>query len=131
MEIKLKQQTPLIHFQHDQEGATLRATEVKAKLDKFILLKKERKPPAHWIQNKEKSDQIALAYKVKIIAPNPETPKEIPDGYPGFFGNMLTIEEKREGKKPLQFVLHQFVKVKIDSSNSSLIIERDSSITFS
>ena len=35
--IKLKQHTPLIHFQHDQEGATLRASEVKPKLDKFVL----------------------------------------------------------------------------------------------
>lgn len=34
---KLKQHTPLIHFQHDQEGATLRATELKPKLDKFII----------------------------------------------------------------------------------------------
>lgn len=32
----LVQHTPLIHFQHDQAGATLRATEVKAKLDRFI-----------------------------------------------------------------------------------------------
>ncbi|MDR1582880.1 MAG: hypothetical protein LBS55_06410 [Prevotellaceae bacterium] len=36
LEITLKQHTPLIHFQHDQEGATLRASEVKPKLDKFI-----------------------------------------------------------------------------------------------
>ncbi|KEO75916.1 hypothetical protein [Anditalea andensis] len=35
--IQLRQHTPLIHFQHDQAGATLRATEVKPKLDKFIL----------------------------------------------------------------------------------------------
>ena len=35
--IKLKQHTPLIHFQHDQQGATLRASEVKPRLDKFIL----------------------------------------------------------------------------------------------
>ncbi|MCK9618739.1 MAG: hypothetical protein M0R21_13000 [Lentimicrobiaceae bacterium] len=44
----LKQHTPLIHFQHDQDGATLRATEVKPKLDKFImekLLKGEGKSP--------------------------------------------------------------------------------------
>ena len=27
----------MIHFQHDQEGATLRASEVKPKLDKFII----------------------------------------------------------------------------------------------
>ncbi len=33
----LKQHTPLIHFQHYQDGATLRATEVKPKLDRFII----------------------------------------------------------------------------------------------
>lgn len=33
----LKQETPIIHFLHDQPGATLRATELKPKLDKFIL----------------------------------------------------------------------------------------------
>ena len=37
LKVTLKQYTPLIHFQHDQEGATLRASEVKPKLDKFIL----------------------------------------------------------------------------------------------
>lgn len=36
--VKLKQHTPLIHFQHDQEGATLRASEVKPKIDKFLLV---------------------------------------------------------------------------------------------
>lgn len=30
-------QTPMIHFQHDQKGATLRATEVKPKLDRYLL----------------------------------------------------------------------------------------------
>ncbi len=35
----LKQHTPLIHFQHDQQGATLRATELKPKLDRFIIEK--------------------------------------------------------------------------------------------
>ena len=37
LEFTLRQHTPLIHFQHDQEGATLRATEVKPKLDRFII----------------------------------------------------------------------------------------------
>lgn len=37
LEIILKQHTPLIHFQHDQDGATLRASEIKPKLDKFII----------------------------------------------------------------------------------------------
>jgi hypothetical protein len=33
----LRQETPIIHFLHDQPGATIRATELKPKLDKFIL----------------------------------------------------------------------------------------------
>ena len=37
LEFTLKQHTPLIHFQHDQAGATLRATEVKPKLDQFLI----------------------------------------------------------------------------------------------
>ncbi|WP_251862250.1 hypothetical protein [Clostridium sp. Marseille-Q2269] len=35
--IELKQHTPLIHFQSEQPGAILRATEVKPKLDKFLI----------------------------------------------------------------------------------------------
>lgn len=34
--VKLKQHTPLIHFEHELEGATLRATELKPKLNKFL-----------------------------------------------------------------------------------------------
>lgn len=37
LNIQLKQHTPLIHFQHTQDGATLRATEVKPKLDCFLI----------------------------------------------------------------------------------------------
>lgn len=37
LKVTLKQHTPLIHFQHDQYGATLRASEVKPKLDEFII----------------------------------------------------------------------------------------------
>ncbi len=37
LKVTLKQHTPLLHFQHEQEGATLRASEVKPKLDKYII----------------------------------------------------------------------------------------------
>lgn len=37
LKVKLMQHTPLIHFQHNQYEATLRASEVKPKLDRFIL----------------------------------------------------------------------------------------------
>ncbi len=36
LEITLKQHTPIIHFQHDQDGATLRATEVKSHLNTLV-----------------------------------------------------------------------------------------------
>lgn len=39
IQVKLIQHTPLLHFQYDSEGATLRATEVKPKLDKFLISK--------------------------------------------------------------------------------------------
>lgn len=41
LEFTLKQHTPIIHFQPEQDGATLRATEVKPKLDRFIIEKLE------------------------------------------------------------------------------------------
>ncbi|WP_052080417.1 hypothetical protein [Porphyromonas macacae] len=37
LEFELEQHTPIIHFQAKDAGATLRASEVKPKLDKFIL----------------------------------------------------------------------------------------------
>ncbi|MFK7905278.1 MAG: hypothetical protein AB8B69_09145, partial [Chitinophagales bacterium] len=37
IKFKLKQHTPLIHFQHEQEGAGIRATELKPKLDRFLI----------------------------------------------------------------------------------------------
>lgn len=39
--INLKQHTPIIHFQGNQDGATIRATELKPKLDRFIISKLE------------------------------------------------------------------------------------------
>lgn len=73
--VRLKQHTPLIHFQHDQEGATLRASEVKPKLDKFILTELgngdykagyEIAKSRHWLVGK--GDHPALNYKMRIVS---------------------------------------------------------------
>ena len=76
--IKLKQHTPLIHFQHDQEGATLRASEVKPRLDKYILTqlgggdyekgKAEAKAKGLLVG---KGDHPALDYKMRIEVSKP------------------------------------------------------------
>lgn len=85
----LKQQTPLIHFQHDDNGATLRASEVKPKLDRFITSKfknNNRKIPDKWYINpEEKENKPALKYKMRFIAIKSEA-KDIP--YKIFFANM-------------------------------------------
>jgi len=90
----LKQHTPIIHFQHEQEGATLRATEVKPKLDRFIMEKltgkiaheaaaefkrrallregEDAKPEwKNWLVGKGKSEHVALDYKMRITDAKP------------------------------------------------------------
>lgn len=90
--IHLRQHTPIIHFQHDQHGATLRATELKPKLDKYIMEKllRDKNIPidphksiheqfkAHakqndwlkWLVGKGKAEHVALDYKVRIVPLN-------------------------------------------------------------
>jgi hypothetical protein len=115
---KLKQHTPLIHFQHNQKGATLRATELKPKLDKFLIervFKKDRKKYEKYLIDKDKD---ALNYKVKIVYKDVEffdieqsIPK--PNGkfktvqFPLFFANMglKNKDEKRRfsfTEKPIE-----------------------------
>lgn len=65
LEFSLKQQTPMLHFQHEQNGATLRATEVKPKLDSFLIKKRggKEKTPKDWFINPDKN---ALNYKLRF-----------------------------------------------------------------
>jgi hypothetical protein len=75
LKFTLKQHTPIIHFQHNQHGATLRATEVKPKLDRFLIEKlgngdyqagiKEAKRK-NWLVGK--GDHPALDYKMRVKA---------------------------------------------------------------
>lgn len=74
--VTLKQHTPLIHFQHDQYGATLRASEVKPKLDKFVLTKLGGGNYEKGISEAEKEGLLvgkgehpALNYKISIKTP--------------------------------------------------------------
>lgn len=74
--VYLKQHTPIIHYQADQDGATLRATEVRPKLDRFIIEQiqqaegideaafKERY--VGWLVGAGQSGQLSLDYKLRI-----------------------------------------------------------------
>lgn len=98
----LKQHTPLIHFQHTQAGATLRATEVKPKLDRFIIEKLTeisddyekaqkafKKLHPDWLIGKGKAEHVALDYKLAIRFVETKL-SEIRKGQkvPAFFANM-------------------------------------------
>ena len=100
----LKQHTPIIHFQSNQNGATLRATELKPKFDKFLLDNVEG------IENS--NGHRSLDYKVKI-EPNISQSKEIDDKNPLFFGNMGDGEKKRfkENNKNFKIEFFSFKKV--------------------
>lgn len=102
-EFKLKQQTPIIHFQPKQLGATLRASEIKPKLDKHLLsilfnnefenaksfLSGYSKEHENILKKKFEKGFTAFDYKISIIT-NPASIiiTSIPDRFPCFFGNM-------------------------------------------
>ncbi len=68
LSILLQQHTPLLHFQHMEEGATLRATEVKPRLDKYIIASMGgvKNIPEEWFMGRGK--HLSLNYKMKIVA---------------------------------------------------------------
>lgn len=67
----LEQQTPLLHFQSNQQGATLRASEVKPMLDRFIqefVCGNGIKLPSSWFIKMPEGNSAAkpLNYKMSI-----------------------------------------------------------------
>lgn len=109
----LKQQTPLIHFQHYENGACLRPSEVKPKLDRFLFalhdgLEKLKKQHPDWFmgynpdakddEDKVKNIKDALNYKMQIISTDKVKPN--PNIHKLYFGNM--------GKKPHEKICSLF-----------------------
>ena len=90
----LKSQTPILHFQYNQAGVTLRATEVKPKLDRFISLHFNKKIKSDWYVKKD-----ALNYKLHFEALgnqqiiDPSKPKK---EYDIFYGNMGTNNSNKK-----------------------------------
>ncbi len=139
LQFKLKQHTPLIHFQHDQAGATLRATELKPKLDRFILTKlgngnseAEKYKNGIEIAGRKgwligKGDHPALDYRVKIKGEIEFI--KIPEGrrnqYGAFFGTIG--REYREDPKGLSFS-NKEITLKIIGFKTELLKKIDNCI---
>ena len=95
----LKQHTPIIHFQADQPGATLRATELKPKLDRFLIayaFDSDRKRYGRYLigyhEGMKQKDinalKPALNYKVRII-PNGKICESLPNKFLYFANNAI------------------------------------------
>lgn len=138
IEFTLKQHTPLIHFQHDQEGATLRATEVKPKLDRYLdcfsfdfnfeeikkYLTGYTEIKENLYRSKYESGYNSLDYKINIRT-NPDNIiiSEIPDKpnkFPCFFGNMG--DDNKQNPKKFSFTKDD-LSISF-SSNHLFIIEQ-------
>lgn len=118
-EYKLVQHTPLIHFQHSEPHACLRATEVKPKLDRFLieqLEKDDRFGDGRWKKwfvgdgsqqsfdymmritpNSEQVDRTQSIERAIAKIENQDY-KHFHEIHKNYFGNMAS-EKKREEKK--------------------------------
>ncbi len=117
LEITLKQHTPLIHFQHDQDGATLRASEVKPKLDRFILTKLgegdyqkglEKAKNNKWLIDETKG---ALKYKMRISPAVNKNDLEIYE---------MNVPEKRRNRRTNQYEIKRKYSKKYERQIPSL-----------
>lgn len=135
LDVLLKQLTPILHFQHDQQSATLRATEVKPKLDKFLIrnLDLSQTMQKGWLIGN--GDQKALDYKIRFINGNYVRDAELPtktkidregkikyitdpEMYPQVLANMGGKDSEKELKK---FRLYETVTVQIFTFHEDLL----------
>lgn len=102
--ILLKQQTPMWHFQAEQPGCCLRATEVKPKLDRFLLQKYHDDERLHKI-----GDTEALDYKLSFDVGDNKMYDLDPSKFTLYFGNM------GDGPKKGLVLYHNPIKMQLFS----------------
>lgn len=89
----LKQQTPLLHFQYSQPHATLRASEVKPMLDRFMqnfIEKHNLKIPGDWYIDIPEGNSFAKPFNYKMSIRTDADPETIDLGKSNslYFANM-------------------------------------------
>lgn len=109
--------SPLIHFQYDKDGAALRATEVKPKLDRYII-KHCKEIPDIWRNDQSKN---AFNYQMRIISLENNPPIAL--GYKDEHGNRTNydIYYGNMGDGPKKKGLKNKQKVIITCFNESLL----------
>lgn len=101
----LRQETPIIHFLHDQAGATLRATELKPKLDKFILKTFQEIFPESAQKHKAAIAKIASAVSEKKPALYKISIEQAADGDKKYY--YLESKLKNDDAESVQSILRE------------------------
>lgn len=91
LEMELSAQMPIIHFQYNQNGATVRATEMKPKLDKYLIsllgdvktVKKDSRYKS-WFLDASSDNNNGLNYKLQILASDKHEQVDL-DSYPRMY----------------------------------------------
>ncbi len=96
IQFHLRQETPMCHFQcrehESQSGATLRASDVKPRLDKF-LVRQMSAAGLDWKSFRISPEHDALNYKLHIVAKGSPKVNEIKEN--AFFANMGSKDKER------------------------------------
>lgn len=109
LEYTLIPHSPLIHFQYDSVGAALRATEVKPKLDRYLISHYNGTIPDQWRNDQSKD---ALNYQLRIISLEHNASIELgrKTNYEIFYGNMGDGAEKKGIKNKQKLVVTCFIR---------------------
>ena len=133
LSVTLRQHTPLLHFQHSQEGATLRASEVKPKLDRFLIdkLGGRDKIANEWFVGKGKHP--ALDYKMRIEGVGGRIEKMKMKSYPNKKGKWVTkafpsvlsnMGGKDTEEELINFSMHEKLKLTITCRKENGLCEK-------
>ncbi|KGN94595.1 hypothetical protein [Porphyromonas gulae] len=97
---ELIQHTPIIHFQAGDMGATLRASEVKPKLDRYLCKNFPHRTKGHEtdLMGDKTNTKLSLNYKMSFRAKNIKTWNIEKNNAPMFFGNLSNDPENRDKK---------------------------------
>ena len=130
LKITLKQHTPLIHFQPEQDGAIIRSTEFKPKLDKFLIehafegtieekFEQYKKYLIGYKEGKTKEDfkdKEAFNYKVRFLNASDRKVQDIKGKKPFYFNN---IEKNNTDRN--KFVFCSSVDVEFFTLNTGIL----------
>lgn len=116
--VELKQHTPIYHFQYGDSGVTIRSTELKSALDRFLLTHDTDAVKRFMIKSHEDNKQPikALDYRLKIQAPSTSNPSLRPEGW----RNIGSFPPSEKNDKELVYC-NDFISITFLTAHNTLL----------